>query len=300
LQLLILISVVLLTLISSSLARAGEHMTCNATDNYKSAASSLFALQEPLFENTGEYQQWVNRCLLPLSEYERSRQAYFAIDVRDSKSYSRNHIRQSINMPLHAVKSKSFLKNKKILLLDEGVERARLIYACKQLFETGYPNVKVLQGGIIGLQNNAKNELKFNKAEGIYSLTPGKLIFDQRYEPWIVVDITIQPSKRLVQYFDAIFSFDQYPAANQLRHIFNSGQSNPTSGSSPSVILIDKAGQGYEQFELWRNEMSRLLKRDNIFYLQGGTKAFDEYVIRQHAMLRKKEFVMNKPKGCAR
>lgn len=150
------------------------------------------------------------------------------------------------------------------------------------------------------MQNNAKNELKFNKAEGIYSLTPGKLIFDQRYEPWIVVDITIQPSKRLVQYFDAIFSFDQYPAANQLRHIFNSGQSNPTSGSSPSVILIDKAGQGYEQFELWRNEMSRLLKRDNIFYLQGGTKAFDEYVIRQHAMLRKKEFVMNKPKGCAR
>lgn len=301
-QLLRSIIIALLTLIISLPVTATKHITCNASDSSQkgSAVSNLFSRQEKPFNSPVEYRQWVKRCMLSLDDYVRSRQSYFLIDIRDPESYSNDPVRQSLNIPVHLIKTKIFLKHKSVLLINEGYERVAVVHACKQLHDSGYSNVKILEEGVIGLRKHYNDNVGSNINERLFSITPAKLLFDRKFEPWVIVDLSTTYSKNITQYFDLVASLYSYPTIEQLEEILSSSPPNLTPVYPPSIILIDKDGQNFKRFELWYDQISEQLKGNLVVYLKGGMKAFDDYVMRQHAMLSKKEFVLTKPKGCAR
>ena len=70
------------------------------------------------------------------------------IDVRSQEDFERLRIPGSINLPLHAIKTKSYLKQTPIVLLDEGFSYNRLSGVCKILNQEDF-NAKVLYGGLL-------------------------------------------------------------------------------------------------------------------------------------------------------
>jgi rhodanese-related sulfurtransferase len=70
------------------------------------------------------------------------------VDVRSQEDFERLRIPGSINLPLHAIKTKSYLKQAPIVLTDEGFSYNRLSEVCKTLNQEGF-NAKVLYGGLL-------------------------------------------------------------------------------------------------------------------------------------------------------
>lgn len=295
-------AILVLGLTVQSLFVAGaQELLCQPVDGQRVLMpSDLFSMQKAPFSDAAEYRNWAKSCLLPQSDYDRGKNLYFIVDVRSSEAYSKFRIEPSINLPVHSIKTKSFLKNKRVLLINEGFDQVAMVRECRNLREKGYANVKILQRGIAGLQKFAQTDHNLKGTEQPYIITSDKLIADQRYEPWVVVDLSSTFSKKLSYYFKTISSINKFPTSEQLNEIIGSRQSETTSEVPPFVVLIDSEGDGYDHFETWHSKLSVELKLGNIFYLQGGIKAFEKYLLKQEAMLGKKEFVLTKPKGCSR
>jgi rhodanese-related sulfurtransferase len=70
------------------------------------------------------------------------------IDVRSPEKFGQAHISDAFNLPLFAVKTKTYWKTKTVILLDEGVSFTALAAAARNLRQEGFTQVKILQGGI--------------------------------------------------------------------------------------------------------------------------------------------------------
>ena len=70
------------------------------------------------------------------------------IDVRDTDSYARSHIPEALHIPAYAIKTKGFLRNRDIVLMDAGWCNPVLERVCAELNESGWKSVKILRGGL--------------------------------------------------------------------------------------------------------------------------------------------------------
>ena len=69
------------------------------------------------------------------------------VDVRNPEDFERLHIPGSLNIPLHAVKTKGFLKSVAVVLVNEGFQYSLLVTECRQLTDMGF-KVLILDGGL--------------------------------------------------------------------------------------------------------------------------------------------------------
>ena len=69
------------------------------------------------------------------------------VDVRSKKDFERLHIPSSINIPLFAVKTKTYLKSARLVLVNEGFRYAELANECRRLTERGL-KMSILDGGL--------------------------------------------------------------------------------------------------------------------------------------------------------
>jgi rhodanese-related sulfurtransferase len=72
----------------------------------------------------------------------------FLIDLRDGKAFQRYHIPGSLNMPAHTLKTKTFLKSRNLILVNEGHKYKMLETLCLNLREAGFSKVSILAGGL--------------------------------------------------------------------------------------------------------------------------------------------------------
>jgi len=70
------------------------------------------------------------------------------VDVRPAEYFEKLRIPGSINLPLHAIKTKAYLKQTPIVLVDAGFAYNRLSAICKSLNRKGF-NASVLYGGLL-------------------------------------------------------------------------------------------------------------------------------------------------------
>lgn len=74
------------------------------------------------------------------------------LDVREAQEYANGHIKQSVHIPMSALKTRidelDKYKNRKILAYCRSGSRSN--YACKLLKKSGFDNVYNLSGGIMG------------------------------------------------------------------------------------------------------------------------------------------------------
>ncbi len=70
------------------------------------------------------------------------------VDVRSSQAFRKGFVPGSINIPEYSIRTKRFLKQKRLVLMNDGISNQSLIHTCQRLRKSGFRNVSVLPGGI--------------------------------------------------------------------------------------------------------------------------------------------------------
>ena len=78
----------------------------------------------------------------------KEKQEIMLIDVRKEADFERCRIPGSLNIPLHTLKTKAFLKSKPLALINKGYNSGTLEKKCLRLMEAGFTDVSFVIGGL--------------------------------------------------------------------------------------------------------------------------------------------------------
>jgi rhodanese-related sulfurtransferase len=203
----------------------------------------------------------------------KQKQKISLIDVRNPEDFVRLHIPGSINIPLHAVKTKVFLKPVPVVLINEGFHYSPLQSECRQLTDLGF-KAFILDGGLPAW-NRKGSRLVGNlfALEDMKTVTPRVFLREKNYENTLVVDISpvqTEISRQLMPYSRHIpVSANPGEWVRKLSRIITDHKNQ----SFLSVVVFNETGDGY-------SSVSKILAGADInsFYLQNGVAGYKKYL----------------------
>jgi len=97
------------------------------------------------------------------------------VDVRTAAEYEAYRIDSALNMTVSALRSKSFMREKSVVLIGNGKAERELYGACGELKKQGFKQIRVLQGGmsawlfskqpVVGRPSDAAQYIRLSPAE---------------------------------------------------------------------------------------------------------------------------------------
>jgi len=243
------------------------------------AKSTVFSQlqKEPLFKpGLQKKQQTACSALSSQSANQlRADRSAFLIDIRDNQAFQRYHIPGSLNIPVHTLKTKTFLKSKHLILLNEG--HSTLETLCIALQQAGFRQISILQGGLnqwlkqIGpLPGNLIAQHNNNQ------ITPAQFFKERDYPHWLVVNMA-SPNQRLSPAVLNLSPSDDNFVKQLTQAI---AKRTETTGTAPYILIISTQGEAYPKVQ------AQLRNTDlfNVFYLQGGIQSYQHFIQQQAVM----------------
>lgn len=216
------------------------------------------------------------------------------VDVRDEHSYAEVHLPESINIPLFSVKTKSFLRGKHVVLVDEGFGGRHMEAECQSLRQQGFESVSILYGGL-NAWHRCGGDLE-GSAQAIVDIArmPAASLHDARhFDDWLVVDAGGVPDDRvaylLPEHVVVPFTEGDADYGRKLAALLADRR------GLTSLLVFTSDGKGYEGIQRVVTPLGI-----NTFYLSGGADAYAAHLRAATAMRNSKtETVGKKGKGCA-
>jgi rhodanese-related sulfurtransferase len=221
-----------------------------------------------------------------------------AVDVRNASSFAKARIPRSVNIPLHFVKTKTYLRNLRIVLVNEGYFLAELLVEAKELRAQGY-DAHVLAGGLaawqagvdefVGVDLAITSEFRYMPVHYLLS-RHGLSAFEYG------IDISPVSEKAAVQEQQgealALRTFhapiESREDLSPLRTVLKDHKTEKTGGvlvfnSDGNYSLVADAPDTAEQ---------------TIFFLKGGLEAYQRILVDHQAMWQPKSERLKKYGGC--
>lgn len=188
------------------------------------------------------------------------------VDVRSPDEFERLRIPGSISVPLHAVKTKAYLKAQPFVLVSAGYEWRDLETECKRLQQSGF-KPSILFGGLVAWQSQGGPVEGDRLLVATYKEISAHLFFHEKdYKDIKVFDVSTKP----------------IPDAQKLIHgnvhvknieslVKRTKQDGPTYRA---IVLFNENGEQYEKFDA-------ALKKagiSNLFYLKGGISGYRHFL----------------------
>jgi rhodanese-related sulfurtransferase len=188
------------------------------------------------------------------------------VDVRMADEFARLHIPGSINVPLFAVKTKTFLKQAPFVLIATGFSRRQLEKECGLLRKSGF-KASVLYGGVIAWnKNGGRIQGDLLLLEKYKNISPRMYFHEKDYENILAVDVSPLQLPETKQLFpDAI----HLPVAEKLKSIVRSGRNRYYS-----IVVFNETGEQYDKIKASVDKA----KIENVYYLQGGVAGYRKYL----------------------
>lgn len=192
------------------------------------------------------------------------------IDIRSQDEFTQAHIPGSLNIPIHFIRTKTFLKNNPVVIVSEGYQYAHLEPECKRLAEEGF-KVLILLGGL----NSWKQASLPLEGESWISKTfdrisPEAFHLEKDFDHWVILDASEKKAKKAVMPSSVPFDPDSLFASSQLKGSVKSNR----EGKQGLVLITNDTGTEYQN-------IARLVSKaelKNVFYLEGGIKAYEQYL----------------------
>jgi len=130
-------------------------------------------------------------CFVTLSATDKlsTKKDFSFVDVRPPAEYGLYRIAGSINIPLHLVKTKEFLKKLSVVLVNDGRSTIELENTCRELKQAGFDRVSVLDGGLLAwyagnrpLEGDPIAQSKLNH------MSSQELFEERTMSDWTVID----------------------------------------------------------------------------------------------------------------
>lgn len=205
----------------------------------------------------------------------RENQAITLIDVRGKDQFEGVHIPGSINIPLYAVKTKTYLKSAPVVLINEGYDYQPLERECASLRKAGF-QAWILTGGLYYWRQKGGTLQGDHFKQGELNKVPPPIFYtEQAYEDWFIIDIAptrqAKVSSLMPRSIHIPFSHTNTAVfTSTLKQAMAQRKGNPLR----SLILFNEKGEGYETVE-------RVLHKagySEVFFLKGGREAYEEFV----------------------
>lgn len=225
-------------------------------------------------------------CLVPLSAIDklRTQKDFNFVDVRSPAEYDRYHITGSINIPLHLVKTKEFLKKFPIVLVNDGRSTTELEKTCGELKQAGFGRVSVLEGGLFAWRANKRTLEGDPLAQTTLNrMTAGELIEEHSKPNLYVIDVST-PGKHndLNAWLPAkIISVPIKTKGDSIARIASTILQQRKQNPQGMPLLIADNNDVYDRIDAGLQKSGVTL---GILRLDGGIQGYREHVTRQLAI----------------
>ena len=193
------------------------------------------------------------------------------VDVRAKKSYHQSTIPSAINIPLYAVKTKSYLKGKHLILFDDGSNPLRLVNECRQLISKYGMKISVLKGGIRQWNNGGKGK-------GIlYKLTPDDYLASINVGRWVIIDASGNKEARAIFSGSQLIDFAKIES-NDLTEITSAIK------QGKDIVVLTDYGESTQQLAEVQQRFDQ-----PVFLLTGGVKGYADFLSNRERFLSRLE-----------
>lgn len=232
-------------------------------------------------------------CLISINEVDKlQRHIDFSfVDVRTASEFEKYRLSDSINIPLHQIKTKGFLKTRTVVLVNEGRNTSELEAACIELRRNGFEKLSVLNGGLFAwnvanrnLEGNAFEQLSLNhlKPEELFELRTNKGL--------TVLDVSSTVKKDPLRKWlpDQVLKvpFKNSSREKSLVQIEAAIKKQYKLRPSSRLLLI---ADNNDVYELLNERLKKSKLSSRLLRLDGGINEYREYVARQQALWKQQE-----------
>jgi rhodanese-related sulfurtransferase len=205
-----------------------------------------------------------------LYKIRQSRQ-FTLVDVRSREEFERLHIPGSVNIPLYAVKTKTYLKSAPVVLVNEGFRYTDLQNECRRLMERGF-KVSILDGGLPAWKRKGGKLVgDLFALDDMKAVSPHIFFREKNYENTLVLDISptrSDASSRLIPFAKHIpVSDDNDASAATFKKLITKNK------PFQSIIIFNETGEQYEKAEKMMNRIGI-----DTFHLKGGVAGYQKYL----------------------
>jgi rhodanese-related sulfurtransferase len=214
------------------------------------------------------------------------KQGLLLVDVRGKDAFEKYRIPGTIRVPLHALKTKAFLKDRPVVLVNEGHPNPVLERACRDMRSAGFAHVSILNGGLrCWQQKNGPIEGDAFAAIDASRISPIDFFPHHDSVEWLVVRVATPASgprrfRSLVpSAIDLPWDGNPSAFAAALKALAARGSRSPLA----CILVCDAGGTQYEPIE-------RAVQQEGIsrvFYLKGGMEAYEAFA-EQQALLQQR------------
>jgi len=251
-------------------AAAGNHGTNRTNETYY----SISEISEKLY-NRKPKQYESSFAISPDSVLYKlkQKQKITLVDVRKQEDFERLHIPGSLNISLHAVKTKVFLKSFPLVLINAGFHHSPLESECRQLADLGF-KVFILDGGLPAWKRTGSRLVGDRFAlEDMKTVSPRVFLQEKDCENTLVIDISpvqMEISRQLLPHSRHIpVAAEPGEWFRKLNRIIADHKNQPFL----SVVVLNETGDGYGRVD------KRLAGLNvNAFYLHGGVAGYKKYL----------------------
>jgi rhodanese-related sulfurtransferase len=206
----------------------------------------------------------------------KEKQDILLVDARNKEEFETFSIPGSVNIPLFAIKTKSFLKEKSLVLINEGYNYDELERACEDLRESGF-TVWVLRGGLYFWKEKGGRLKGDPFAQKELNKMPPSVFFTERdAETWRVIDVSSPENREanaiIPQAISVPFSGNETEFISALSKIIATRNNN----QNLSFLICNEKGEEYARIE-------KLIQNAGLyaFFLKGGIKGYEDFLERQ-------------------
>ncbi len=215
----------------------------------------------------------------------REKEEITLIDVRTKAAYAKFRIPGSINIPLFALRTKTFLRTKPLVLINEGYCYGRLEKECIRLRDEGFTCVSVMFGGL------AHWRLKGGPIEGdVFSIkdlnmvSAGDFFGEKGYQNQVVVNVSENMGPETAYLLPRTISVPYRDREKGFVSDFKKKLPRQGVGPLMTVLIYNQDGDYPERMGDLILEAGII----NFYFLQGGLDGYEKFLRQQADMWRTK------------
>ncbi len=216
------------------------------------------------------------------------------VDVREAGAFAKFKIPGSINIPLHFVKVKPFLKKKTFILVNEGSRYGLLAEECRKLSETGFP-CSALYGGLTAWRDEGGTLEGDHAAWMRLGDIPAAVFFlEKEMEGWFMIDTSRKRAALSACLLPDAVHVDVSGSPEQAVSRLGEAASRDRTDPFTRIIVFNEKGTDYDSVRFFAGKAG--LK--NVFYLEGGLEQYAAYLNQRRLAALPREGRLKTTAGC--
>jgi len=220
----------------------------------------------------------------------KQKQRIVLVDIRRPEEFQAVRIPGALNIALHFIKTKAFLKEAPVVLVDGGYPDRLTDAACRELNAKGF-RASILKGGLLAWQRRGGPlQGDLFSLERYRHISSVKFYQEKDRQDQVVIDVSSNRQPESMRLFPNALHLP-FPKG------FTPGKLRTAAvkkGGAPYFLIFNESGEQYGEIE------KRMAQTDleKVFYLDGGIKGYQTYVARQALLQQPRDSRIKKTAGC--